>query len=142
MFLQVCLIQFLFCYQWVCIHKLQNFPFFIWLDIQLVPRVLLSHIPLYRRHDTYCGSYRSSPIINQVSFVWFYKVKKLSRIFSLFIIAVTSFFQVLWIHVPYWRLWIWMPPCVSFIFSGNFIFCSQWRNKVRFLSFLMQLALL
>ncbi|OAY36300.1 uncharacterized protein C630.12 isoform X2 [Manihot esculenta] len=34
-------------------------------DIQLVPRVLLSHIPLYRRHDTYCGSYRSSPIINQ-----------------------------------------------------------------------------
>ncbi|XP_028207725.1 uncharacterized protein C630.12-like isoform X3 [Glycine soja] len=29
------------------------------------PRVLLSHIPLYRRDDTYCGPHRSSPIINQ-----------------------------------------------------------------------------
>uniref|UniRef100_I1KHK8 Calcineurin-like phosphoesterase domain-containing protein n=1 Tax=Glycine max TaxID=3847 RepID=I1KHK8_SOYBN len=29
------------------------------------PRVLLTHIPLYRRDDTYCGPDRSSPIINQ-----------------------------------------------------------------------------
>ncbi|XP_047156717.1 uncharacterized protein C630.12 [Vigna umbellata] len=29
------------------------------------PRVLLTHIPLYRLDDTYCGPYRSSPVINQ-----------------------------------------------------------------------------
>eukprot|EP00257_Ricinus_communis_P026883 XP_025014297.1 metallophosphoesterase 1 isoform X2 [Ricinus communis] len=34
-------------------------------DIQLAPRVLLTHIPLYRRDNTDCGSHRSSPIINQ-----------------------------------------------------------------------------
>ncbi|KAF2300877.1 hypothetical protein GH714_017974 [Hevea brasiliensis] len=34
-------------------------------DIQLVPRVLLTHIPLYRRDNTNCGPHRSSPIINQ-----------------------------------------------------------------------------
>lgn len=38
----------------------------IYLDVELLPRVLLSHIPLYRRDYTYCGPYRSSPIINQV----------------------------------------------------------------------------
>ncbi|KAJ6701092.1 METALLOPHOSPHOESTERASE ISOFORM E [Salix koriyanagi] len=35
------------------------------IDVQLLPRVLLSHIPLYRRDYTYCGPHRSSPIINQ-----------------------------------------------------------------------------
>ncbi|XVF23243.1 hypothetical protein REPUB_Repub13aG0019900 [Reevesia pubescens] len=34
-------------------------------DRQLHPRVLLTHIPLYRRDWTDCGPYRSSPIINQ-----------------------------------------------------------------------------
>ncbi|ESW07344.1 hypothetical protein PHAVU_010G121800 [Phaseolus vulgaris] len=29
------------------------------------PRVLLTHIPLYRRDDTDCGPHRSSPVINQ-----------------------------------------------------------------------------
>ncbi|XP_017626816.1 uncharacterized protein C630.12 isoform X2 [Gossypium arboreum] len=35
-------------------------------DRQLHPRVLLSHIPLYRRDWTDCGPHRGSPIINQV----------------------------------------------------------------------------
>ncbi|XP_022721131.1 uncharacterized protein LOC111278773 isoform X2 [Durio zibethinus] len=34
-------------------------------DHQLHPRVLLTHIPLYRRDWTDCGPHRSSPIINQ-----------------------------------------------------------------------------
>ncbi|XP_065868107.1 uncharacterized protein C630.12 [Euphorbia lathyris] len=34
-------------------------------DVQLVPRVLLTHIPLYRRDNTSCGSHRGSEIINQ-----------------------------------------------------------------------------
>ncbi|KDP40605.1 hypothetical protein JCGZ_24604 [Jatropha curcas] len=34
-------------------------------DRQLMPRVLLTHIPLYRRDNTYCGPHRSSPVINQ-----------------------------------------------------------------------------
>ncbi|XP_039070837.1 uncharacterized protein C630.12 [Hibiscus syriacus] len=34
-------------------------------DHQLHPRVLLTHIPLYRRDWTDCGLHRSSPIINQ-----------------------------------------------------------------------------
>ncbi|XP_057504127.1 uncharacterized protein C630.12 [Actinidia eriantha] len=34
-------------------------------DIGLTPRVLLTHIPLYRPDRTYCGPHRSSPIINQ-----------------------------------------------------------------------------
>ncbi|XVE89218.1 hypothetical protein DITRI_Ditri19aG0132700 [Diplodiscus trichospermus] len=34
-------------------------------DRQLHPRVLLTHIPLYRRDWTDCGPHRSSPIINQ-----------------------------------------------------------------------------
>ncbi|TYH91843.1 uncharacterized protein C630.12 isoform X1 [Gossypium hirsutum] len=34
-------------------------------DRQLHPRVLLSHIPLYRRDWTDCGPHRGSPIINQ-----------------------------------------------------------------------------
>ncbi|KAJ0987449.1 hypothetical protein J5N97_005805 [Dioscorea zingiberensis] len=38
-------------------------------DSTLHPRVLLTHIPLYRPDDTPCGSHRSSPVINQrVSF--------------------------------------------------------------------------
>lgn len=32
------------------------------------PKVLLTHIPLYRADGTNCGPYRSSPIINQVCF--------------------------------------------------------------------------
>ncbi|XP_027335529.1 uncharacterized protein C630.12 isoform X2 [Abrus precatorius] len=34
-------------------------------DDMVNPRVLLTHIPLYRREDTYCGLYRNSPIVNQ-----------------------------------------------------------------------------
>ncbi|KAK8629147.1 hypothetical protein V6N13_078000 [Hibiscus sabdariffa] len=34
-------------------------------DHQLHPRVLLTHIPLYRRDWTHCGPHRSSSIINQ-----------------------------------------------------------------------------
>eukprot|EP00268_Persea_americana_P060817 TRINITY_DN7625_c0_g2_i2.p1 TRINITY_DN7625_c0_g2~~TRINITY_DN7625_c0_g2_i2.p1 ORF type:complete len:322 (-),score=56.15 TRINITY_DN7625_c0_g2_i2:247-1212(-) len=34
-------------------------------DAMLNPRVLLTHIPLYRPDGTPCGKYRSSPIINQ-----------------------------------------------------------------------------
>ncbi|XP_059449328.1 uncharacterized protein C630.12 isoform X1 [Corylus avellana] len=34
-------------------------------DVQLHPRVLLTHIPLYRRDWTHCGPYRGSPVINQ-----------------------------------------------------------------------------
>ncbi|XP_062092045.1 uncharacterized protein LOC133797934, partial [Humulus lupulus] len=30
------------------------------------PRVLLTHIPLYRRDWTYCGPNRKTPVINQV----------------------------------------------------------------------------
>lgn len=36
------------------------------LDVQSYPRVLLTHIPLYRRDSTYCGPNRKSPVINQV----------------------------------------------------------------------------
>ncbi|KAI4355342.1 hypothetical protein L6164_004123 [Bauhinia variegata] len=35
------------------------------IDGEVHPRVLLIHIPLYRRDDTYCGPDRSSPSINQ-----------------------------------------------------------------------------
>lgn len=38
----------------------------------LNPRVLLTHIPLYRPDGTPCGKYRSSPIINQVCTLSFY----------------------------------------------------------------------
>ncbi|XP_044484141.1 uncharacterized protein C630.12 [Mangifera indica] len=34
-------------------------------DVQLHPRVLLTHIPLYRRDWTPCGPHRNSPVINQ-----------------------------------------------------------------------------
>uniref|UniRef100_A0A2P2LT40 Uncharacterized protein C630.12 n=1 Tax=Rhizophora mucronata TaxID=61149 RepID=A0A2P2LT40_RHIMU len=34
-------------------------------DIKLIPRVLLTHIPLFRRDNTYCGPLRKSPIVNQ-----------------------------------------------------------------------------
>ncbi|KAL4180642.1 hypothetical protein AMTRI_Chr12g266890 [Amborella trichopoda] len=34
-------------------------------DVPLSPRILLTHIPLYRLDGTPCGLYRSSPIINQ-----------------------------------------------------------------------------
>jgi len=55
------------------------------LDVQLLPRVLLSHIPLYRRDYTYCGPHRSSPIINQVFFfVNFCEVKKKILCFVLY----------------------------------------------------------
>ncbi|KAL2336330.1 hypothetical protein Fmac_010776 [Flemingia macrophylla] len=37
----------------------------ILLDDVVRPKVLLTHIPLYRPDDTYCGPDRSSPIINQ-----------------------------------------------------------------------------
>ncbi|CAI0399041.1 unnamed protein product [Linum tenue] len=32
----------------------------------LMPKILLTHIPLYRPDNTYCGPHRKSPIINQV----------------------------------------------------------------------------
>jgi hypothetical protein len=31
-----------------------------------LPRVLVTHIPLYRPDDTPCGANRASPVINQV----------------------------------------------------------------------------
>ncbi|KAH9305428.1 hypothetical protein KI387_009832, partial [Taxus chinensis] len=34
-------------------------------DANPLPRVLLTHIPIYRPNDTPCGAHRSSPIINQ-----------------------------------------------------------------------------
>ncbi|XP_031252541.1 uncharacterized protein C630.12 isoform X3 [Pistacia vera] len=34
-------------------------------DVQSLPRVLLMHIPLYRRDWTPCGPHRNSPVINQ-----------------------------------------------------------------------------
>ncbi|KAK1296238.1 hypothetical protein QJS10_CPB15g01499 [Acorus calamus] len=34
-------------------------------EVMSRPRILLTHIPLYRADETPCGSYRSSPIINQ-----------------------------------------------------------------------------
>ncbi|KAJ4844084.1 hypothetical protein Tsubulata_027514 [Turnera subulata] len=34
-------------------------------DVQVLPRVLLTHIPLYRPDHTLCGPHRNSPIINQ-----------------------------------------------------------------------------
>uniref|UniRef100_A0A2P2LT78 Uncharacterized protein n=1 Tax=Rhizophora mucronata TaxID=61149 RepID=A0A2P2LT78_RHIMU len=37
-----------------------------YIDIKLIPRVLLTHIPLFRRDNTYCGPLRKSPIVNQV----------------------------------------------------------------------------
>ncbi|URE22280.1 Calcineurin-like phosphoesterase, partial [Musa troglodytarum] len=43
------------------------------------PKVLLTHIPLYRPDDTPCGSHRSSSVINQVS--------------SLFCLFITSIFR-------------------------------------------------
>jgi len=38
----------------------------------LNPRVLLTHIPLYRQDWTSCGRLRGSPVINQVLFchIW------------------------------------------------------------------------
>ncbi|XP_010649316.1 uncharacterized protein LOC100256904 isoform X3 [Vitis vinifera] len=36
------------------------------MDVNLNPRVLLTHIPLYRPDWTTCGPYRYSPVINQV----------------------------------------------------------------------------
>ncbi|GAV84320.1 LOW QUALITY PROTEIN: Metallophos domain-containing protein [Cephalotus follicularis] len=45
-----------------------NFVKNVSMDVQLHPRVLLTHIPLHRRDWTPCGPNRKSPIINQVSF--------------------------------------------------------------------------
>lgn len=35
------------------------------MDVQSYPRVLLTHIPLYRQDEMYCGPNRKSPVINQ-----------------------------------------------------------------------------
>ncbi|KAH6821171.1 Calcineurin-like metallo-phosphoesterase superfamily protein [Perilla frutescens var. hirtella] len=43
-------------------------------EISSTPRVLLTHIPLYRPDWTPCGSHRSSPIINQVNMLRSYHV--------------------------------------------------------------------
>ncbi|XP_075658234.1 uncharacterized protein C630.12 isoform X2 [Castanea sativa] len=42
-----------------------NFVNNVSMDVQLNPRVLLTHIPLYRRDWTSCGPHRGSPVINQ-----------------------------------------------------------------------------
>lgn len=42
-----------------------NFVQNVSMDSSLTPRVLLTHIPLYRKNGTYCGPHRSSKIINQ-----------------------------------------------------------------------------
>ncbi|KAD6794749.1 hypothetical protein E3N88_05645 [Mikania micrantha] len=54
------------------------------------PRVLLTHIPLYRPDWTSCGSKRSSPIINQVIF---FILSNLSH-FTRFLLKLTSVFHV------------------------------------------------
>ncbi|XP_072981002.1 uncharacterized protein C630.12 isoform X1 [Typha angustifolia] len=43
---------------WEFIRNISN-------DVKSNPRILLTHIPLYRPDDTPCGPYRSSPVINQ-----------------------------------------------------------------------------
>uniref|UniRef100_A0A7N2L824 Calcineurin-like phosphoesterase domain-containing protein n=1 Tax=Quercus lobata TaxID=97700 RepID=A0A7N2L824_QUELO len=43
-----------------------NFVKNVSMDVQLNPRVLLTHIPLYRQDWTSCGRLRGSPVINQV----------------------------------------------------------------------------
>lgn len=53
-----------------CLFILPNF-----LDAQLHPRVLMTHIPLYRRDWTHCGPYRSSPVINQVFLFYFCHIR-------------------------------------------------------------------
>lgn len=52
---------------WIMCHIVILISFCALLDDVVHPRVLLTHIPLYRRDDTYCGPHRSSPIINQVN---------------------------------------------------------------------------
>lgn len=48
------------------------------LDVQSYPRVLLTHIPLYRQDEMYCGPNRKSPVINQVSiFLFLFLVEQL-----------------------------------------------------------------
>lgn len=42
-----------------------NFVKNVSMDFQLYPRVLLTHIPLYRQDWTYCGPHRGSSVINQ-----------------------------------------------------------------------------
>ncbi|KAL6140577.1 hypothetical protein ACLB2K_058876 [Fragaria x ananassa] len=44
------------------------------LDIQSYPRVLLTHIPLYRQDKTDCGPNRKSEIINQFSILLFHRI--------------------------------------------------------------------
>ena len=51
------------------VHRLTYYDpnhFGIFLDDKSCSRVLLAHIPLYQRDDTYCGPDHSSPVINQV----------------------------------------------------------------------------
>ncbi|KAK7840994.1 cell division control protein 1 [Quercus suber] len=42
-----------------------NFVKNVSMDVQLNPRVLMTHIPLYRQDWTSCGPHRGSPVINQ-----------------------------------------------------------------------------
>lgn len=48
--------------------EIYSSTYYIVVDVQLYPRVLLTHIPLYRRDWTDCGPNRNSEIINQVLF--------------------------------------------------------------------------
>lgn len=51
-----------------CFRKNNHKNLWMCLDVNLNPRVLLTHIPLYRPDWTTCGPYRYSPVINQVLF--------------------------------------------------------------------------
>ena len=54
------------------------------LDDKSHSRVLLTHIPLYRRDNTYCGPDRSSPVINQVLLFVSYSVNLVKHIVCCF----------------------------------------------------------
>ena len=57
---------------WNFQYRIKSYIFWYFVDVQLNPRVLLTHIPLYRQDWTSCGPHRGSPVINQVLFchIW------------------------------------------------------------------------
>jgi hypothetical protein len=52
---------------WVSMSQLRvAYLFNVCAEKNPLPRVLVTHIPLYRPDDTPCGANRASPVINQV----------------------------------------------------------------------------
>lgn len=72
-------------------------------DVALFPRVLLTHIPLYRRDWTPCGLHRNSPVVNQVLLLTHWKLN--------FNTNHTHYLLSLFIHIFSVFLW----------FSENFL---------------------